>query len=128
MSLCSKDFTLQSNEISDIECLKELKSRIADDILSQVSLDSSLSILNLNKTGLAKVTDRHDPTRKEEGFPNRFQFLIREGPECLMKISGGVGHLEIIRVGIDPVLSKGLQFFDPLLDQFTRFIHLFCSE
>jgi hypothetical protein len=128
MSLGSKEFALHSDEISDIECFKELKSRIADDIPLEVSLDSSFSILNLDKTGFAKVTDRHDPTPQAEGFFNRFQFFVREGAESLMKIFRGMGHPEIVWVGIDPILSQGLQFFDPLLDQFTRFVHLLCPE
>jgi hypothetical protein len=45
-----------------------------------------------------------------------------------MKLSGGMRHPEIVRVRIDPVLSQGIQFFDPLLDQLTRFIHFFRPE
>jgi hypothetical protein len=91
-------------------------------------LDSALSILDLYETGFPEVTDGHDPTCEAEGFSNRFQFFIGEGAKGFMKISGGMGYPEIVRVGIDPVFSQDLQLFDPLLDQFTRFIHFFCSE
>jgi hypothetical protein len=84
--------------------------------------------LDLDKTGFPEVTDGDDPTRQAEDFSNRFHFLIGEGIEGFMKLSGGMRHPEIVRVRIDPVPSQGIQFFDPLLNQLTRFIHFFCSE
>src|SRR5512139_2355708 len=103
--LGSKDFALQPDEISNIEGLKELKSGLPDDIPLEVSLNSSLPILDLDETGFAEVSDRHDPTCQGEGFLNQFQFFVREGTEGLVKVSGGVGCPEIVGVGIDPILS-----------------------
>jgi hypothetical protein len=74
--LRSEDLSLQSEEVADIECFKELEGLIADGILLEVSLNSSLSILNLDKAGLTEVPDRYDPTCKTESFFDRFQLFI----------------------------------------------------
>ena len=77
LGLGSKDRPFNADEVADIELLEEFKGLIANDVLPEVSLNPSLSILNLDKTGFPEISDSHESTRDPKGLSDGFQLFVR---------------------------------------------------
>ncbi len=123
MGLGPEDLSLHTDKVTDVKPLQVQKGLLPKEVFSQVSLDPSLSILEMDELGLPKIPAGDDPPGETERFLMGLQFFIRHGPEGPVEILGGMGDPEIVRIGIDALLSQFLEFPDPLLHQFADFFH-----
>ena len=76
--LCPEDLSFDPDDVPDIELLEELEGFVADDIFPDIGLNPSLSVLDLDETGLPKISDRHDPAGDRTGFPPKMPIASSE--------------------------------------------------
>ncbi len=95
-----------ANDIADIDALEELKGFLADVVATDIDLGATAAVLQLNESGLAKITSGHDPAG--HGILRAASFQSRS---IVIKVSsqelfGGMGDRKIVGKGINPLFAK----------------------
>jgi len=112
-----------ANDIAEVELAKESEGLFADIVPSDIDLQATLAVLNLDKSGLAEIAPGHDPAGDDIALIATFQgggIIPFVGAGHLFR---GVRHGKIVGVGVDSRAPQLIQLGPPLQQNIVQIFH-----
>ena len=121
--LGSKKAPLNTDEITHIHVPKDLILLLTHFILSDICLDATGPVLQVNKGGLSETTDGHYPPCHGKRLFFLFQGLFIHLAIAFFGLGGRHIALKSCRIQTNALVPEGVCFLPSLLNEWASFFH-----